>query len=119
MQSVLGGAASAGSQVSSDVVSAIQTVLRAALPSGITQIADQGGLPLQEQIQNAADTLTQDDNQLPQPPKPTSDDITNAVKVCSFLSSCKNTKRHEQQTLSPQISCAASNLLREASISMG
>ena len=82
---MLGGAATTGEEVSSDVVNAIQTVLKAALPSGLTKLADDGELPLQEQIQNAADSLTQDlmDKKLPQPPKPTSDDVTNAVKVRS------------------------------------
>ena len=84
---MLGGADAAGEQVSSDVINAITTVLKAALPSGITQVAEKGDLPLQEQIQNAADTLTQSkkDKKLPQPPKPTSDDITNAVKVLQLV----------------------------------
>ena len=71
-------------EVSDEVVNAITTVLKAALPTGITQIVDNGELPLQEQIQNAAFNLTQDakDKKLPQPPKPTSDEITDAVKVC-------------------------------------
>ena len=85
LQSVLGGASTAGESVSADVINAITTVLKAALPSGITQLADNGELPLQAQIQNAADALTSvaKDGKLPQPPQPTSDEVTSAVKVNS------------------------------------
>lgn len=89
VQSVLGGASAAGQTASSDIVNAISTVLRAALPTGFTQLADNGDLPLQTQIQNAVESLTGTfENGIPAPPQPDSQEVTQAVQVQACPSRC-------------------------------